>query len=218
MLQIYLLPSIFYVLIIMELDNQIEAILFWRGEPMTLPELCRALKLPSADVKKGLQSLKEKLQGRGLVLIQTEDEYALATAPETHELIERLRKEELAKDLGKAALETLSVVLYKEKVSRRDIEYIRGVNSTTILRSLLMRGLVERRQSEKDERVFLYRPTIDLLSLLGITSAEELPEFQDVRTELAAAETAATVAGASLADGAGDGEDSVPSGLVPEHE
>ena len=186
MLQIYLLPSIFYVLIIMELDNQIEAILFWRGEPMTLPELCRALKLPSADVKKGLQSLKEKLQGRGLVLIQTEDEYALATAPETHELIERLRKEELAKDLGKAALETLSVGLYKEKVSRRDIEYIRGVNSTTILRSLLIRGLIERKQGEGDERVFLYYPTVDLVSLLGVRSIEELPEWNEIRVELEA--------------------------------
>ena len=199
----------------MELDNQIEAILFWRGEP-SAPELCRALKLPRPTSRR-VAKPEEKLQGRSRAH-SNRGRIRAATAPETHELIERLRKEELAKDLGKAALETLSVVLYKEKVSRRDIEYIRGVNSTTILRSLLMRGLVERRQSEKDERVFLYRPTIDLLSLLGITSAEELPEFQDVRTELAAAETAATVAGAALADGAGDGEDSVPSGLVPEHE
>ncbi len=198
----------------MEPENQIEALLFWKGEQMSLPELCRALKLPSADVKRGLQSLKEKLQGRGLALIQTEDEYALATAPDMHELIERLRKEDLAKDLGKAALETLSIILYKGKASRRDIEYIRGVNSTAILRSLLIRGLIERRQSEDDERVFLYRPTIDLLSLLGITSAEELPEFQDVRTELAAAEKAAVEAETSLED---DGETELESELPTEH-
>ena len=112
---------------------------------MTLPELCRALKLPSNEVKKALQKLKEGLAGRGLSLIQSEDAYALVTAPETHELIERLRKEELSRDLGKAALETLSIVLYKGKVSRRDIEYIRGVNSTAILRSLLIRGLIVER-------------------------------------------------------------------------
>lgn len=196
------------------IGNQIEAILFWRGEPMTLPELCRALKLPSGDVKKGLQSLKEKLRERGLALIETEDEYALATAPDMHELIERLRTEELAKDLGKAALETLSIVLYKEKVSRRDIEYIRGVNSTAILRGLLIRGLIERRQNEDDERVFLYRPTIDLLSLLGIASAEELPEFQNIRAEFAAAKAAAAVAEVSLED---DKEDSPLSELPAEH-
>lgn len=192
----------------MEFDKQIEAILFWKGESMTLPELCRALKLSSIDVKKGLQSLKEKLQGRGLALIQTEDEYALVTAPDTHELIERLRKEELARDLGKAALETLSIVLYNEKVSRRDIEYIRGVNSTAILRSLLIRGLIERRQNENDERIFLYRPTIDLLSLLGITSSEELPEFKEIRTELTVAQTTAVAAEAPLED---DGEDDLPT-------
>lgn len=192
----------------MDLDKQLEAMLFWRGEPMTLPELCRALKLPSADVRKGLQTFKEKLRGRGLALIQTEDEYALATAPDAHELIERLRKEELARDLGKAALETLSIVLYKEKVSRRDIEYIRGVNSTAILRNLLMRGLIERRQSEEDERVFLYRPTVDLLSLLGIASTEELPEFQNIRTELAAAKAAAAASEVLLES---DGETPLPS-------
>ena len=157
---------------------------------MTLPELCRALKLPSNEVKKALQKLKEGLAGRGLSLIQSEDAYALVTAPETHELIERLRKEELSRDLGKAALETLSIVLYKGKVSRRDIEYIRGVNSTAILRSLLIRGLIERKQSEGDERVFLYHPTVELVSLLGVASVEELPEWSDLKAELEAAQKA----------------------------
>src|SRR3989338_2918747 len=129
------------------LDTLVEAILFWRGEPLTLPELCRALKQPSGDVKRALQTLTEKLSGRGIALIQAGDDIALATAPETHALIERLRKEELACDLGKAAIETLSIVLYKGEVRRRDIDYIRGVNSTAILRSLLIRGLIERAQS-----------------------------------------------------------------------
>ncbi len=165
-------------------DKAIEALLFWKGEGMTLPELCRALKLSSTEVKKALAVLKEKLAGRGVTLIQNEDEITLATVPEVHELIERMRKEELSRDLGKAALETLSIVLYKGKVSRRDIDYIRGVNSTAILRSLLIRGLIERKQSESDERIFLYHPTMELVSLLGITSVEELPEFEKVASEL----------------------------------
>ncbi len=167
----------------MELEKQIEAILFWKGEGMTLPELCRALKLPSNEVKKGLGVLKESLKGRGVTLIQNEDEITFATVPETHVLIENLKKEELSRDLGKAALETLSIVLYKGKVNRRDIDYIRGVNSTAILRSLLIRGLILRKQSELDERVFLYHPTTELLSLLGIARIEELPEYAVVRSE-----------------------------------
>ena len=169
------------------LDTLVEAILFWRGEPMTLPELCRALKQPSGDVKRALQTLTEKLSGRGIALIQAGDDIALATAPETHALIERLRKEELACDLGKAAIETLSIVLYKGEVRRRDIDYIRGVNSTAILRSLLIRGLIERAQSTTDERMFLYRPTVKLSALLGVKSVDELPEYAAVRAELEAA-------------------------------
>lgn len=172
----------------METNRQIEAILFWKGEGVTLPELCRALKLPSNEVKRGLATLQEKLAGRGVALIQNDDEFSLATVPEASEFIENLRKEELSRELGKAALETLSIVLYKGMASRRDIEYIRGVNSTAILRSLLIRGLVERRQSEKDERVFLYHPTTDLLALLSLQSVSDLPEYTDVQAELDAAE------------------------------
>ena len=168
------------------LDTMIEAILFWKGEPMTVPELCRALKASSGEVKTALDILKQKLQGRGLALIHVSDEIALSTAPECHEIIEHLRKEELSRDLGKAALETLSIVLYKGRVSRRDIDYIRGVNSTAILRSLLIRGLIERTQSEVDERMFLYRPTVELCSLLGLRSIEDLPEFREVQKELGA--------------------------------
>ncbi|HBV01071.1 MAG TPA: hypothetical protein DEF00_01600 [Candidatus Taylorbacteria bacterium] len=168
----------------MELDKQIEAILFWKGEPMTLADLCRALKAPSDEVKKALHILSEKLQGRGIAIIQTEEEIALATAPIARELIERVLKEELSKDLSKAALETLSIILYKGSLSRREIEYIRGVNSTTILRSLSLRGLVERTQSKIDERQFLYRGAVELYALLGITKAEDLPEFAAVQKEL----------------------------------
>ena len=160
------------------IDASIEAILFWKGEPMTLPELCRDLGGVSPDaVASALELLKGKLAGRGIVLIQNGETVALAATPDAHELIENLRREELSRDLGKAALETLSIVLYRGKVSRRDIDYIRGVNSTAILRTLLIRGLIERRQSPNDERVFLYHPTIELLSLLGLSGAEELPEY-----------------------------------------
>lgn len=167
-----------------ELDVMIEAVLFWKGEPVALPELCRLFKTSSSEIKKALQGLRERLQGRGIVLIETGEEVALVTAPSAHELISKLRKEELSRDLGKAALETLSVILYRGRVSRREIEYVRGVNSTAILRSLLIRGLVERTQSEIDERQFLYRGTVELFSLLGITKQDDLPEFAKVQAEL----------------------------------
>ena len=168
----------------MELYAQIEALLFWKGEPMTLAELCRVFKLPSADIKNALKILQGKLEGNGIALIQTGEDIALSTASGAHELIERARKEELSGELSKAALETLSIILYKGPLNRREIEYIRGINSTAILRNLLIRGLVEREQSEIDERQFLYRASVELCALLGIPKLEDLPEFAAVRKEL----------------------------------
>lgn len=169
------------------LDTIIEAVLFWKGEGVPLPELCRICKATSAEVKTAISRLEEKLHGRGIAVISTEGTVALSTAPKTSELIERLQKEELSRELGKAALETLSIILYKGSVGRRDIEYIRSVNSTSVLRSLLIRGLIERETSAVDERQFLYRGSVELFALLGIAKAEDLPEFTEVRKELNAA-------------------------------
>jgi len=99
-------------------------------------------------------------------------------------LIEQLTKDELTRDLGKAGLETLSVVLYQGPISRADIDYIRGVNSQFILRALLIRGLVERVDNPKDARSYLYKTTLDLLSHLGVSKLSELPEYEQVRKDI----------------------------------
>lgn len=168
----------------LELDAKIEAILFWKGEPISIAELSRLLHVSSSEVKQGLKVLEEKLYGRGVALIRTDNELALVTTAEASGLIEALRKEELSQDLSRAALETLAIILYRAPVSRRDIEYIRGVNTTSMLRTLLIRGLIERTAHKEDDRIFLYQPTIDLLAHLGIKNREGLPEFDAVKKEL----------------------------------
>jgi segregation and condensation protein B len=127
--------------------------------------------------------LETKLEGRGVRLLKNDDEVMLGTTPTTAVVIEKLIKEELDKDLGKAGLETLSIVLYKGPVSRSEIDYIRGVNSSYILRNMIMRGLVERVNDAK-RKTFVYRPTFDLLSFLGVGSVDELPEYGVVQKEL----------------------------------
>jgi segregation and condensation protein B len=108
----------------------------------------------------------------------------LGVAPELAPIIESIRKEELVKDLSKASLDTLSIILYKNGVSRSEIDYIRGVNSSFIIRNLLVRGLIEKVIDEKDTRRNLYRPSFDALSYMGVTSVENLPNFENVRNEL----------------------------------
>ncbi len=177
----------------MDLARQIEAILFWKAEPVAVKKLASLLNADMKIVREGLVSLENSLQGRGVTLVQTDDDVMLGTAKELSPLIEQLTKDELTRDLGKAGLETLSIVLYQGPISRADIDYIRGVNSQFILRALLIRGLVERVDNPKDARSYLYKPTLDLLSHLGVSKITELPEYDAVRTDIAAFKQSADV-------------------------
>lgn len=168
----------------MTLDAKIEAILFFRAEPVKIPWLAEVLGVSSDDTHEALSLLQGKLSERGIVTVFKDDEVMLSTAPEMSEVIEKIAKEDLSRDLGKAALETLTIVLYKGPIARSEIDFIRGVNSNFILRSLQTRGLVERITGESGERSFLYRPTFELLSHLGITRIEDLPEYGEFRTRV----------------------------------
>ena len=95
----------------MNLETKIEAILFWKGEPMSRKKLSEVLKASEEELNAGLEKLKENLKERGVVLQENGEELALGTAPELSDLIENLQKEELNKELSKASLETLSIVL-----------------------------------------------------------------------------------------------------------
>lgn len=164
----------------MNLEQKIEAILFWKGEPMSRKRLSEILGVGQIEINEGIEKLKQNLNIRGIVIIEKDDYLTLGTAPEFSELIENLQKEELNKELSKASLETLSIVLYKNGTTRAEIDYIRGVNSSFILRALSIRGLVEKTIDPKDNRRFIYKPSLDLLSFMGVKSIEELPEFNEI--------------------------------------
>lgn len=167
----------------LSLESQIEALLFYRGEAVKESEIIKILDINKNNFTEAVEKLKQSLKGRGLTLIEHEEKISLGTAPQAHALIEKVTKEELLRDLGKSGLETLSIVLYKGPVARREIDYIRGVNSSFILRNLLLRGLIER-SDDKNIRGYTYSPSLDLLMHLGITKIDELPEYQHVKTEL----------------------------------
>jgi len=166
------------------LSKEIESILFFKNEPVKKKWLETTLKRSTKEISEALIELKSALSERGIVLVELDERVALRSAPEYSETLSRLRKEELSKDLGKAGLETLSIILYRSPITRAEIDYIRGVNSTFIIRNLLVRGLIEKVSNPKDARSFLYQPTFSLLSFLGISNIEELPEYGDVRKEI----------------------------------
>lgn len=168
----------------MNLESQIEAILYWKGETLMIKELSKMLGKTEQEIISALTELDLSLKNRGIRLVNNGDQVALGTASEAGKLIETLTKEETTKDLGKAGLETLSIILYRGPITRKEIDYIRGVNSTFIIRNLSIRGLVEKISDPKNLRSFLYKPTIDLLTLLGVENLEKLPEYSDIKKEI----------------------------------
>jgi segregation and condensation protein B len=166
------------------LEAKIEAFLFWKAEPVSIKKIASSLSLNEDDVRKAINNLHELLKGRGITIIEHEGDVTLATSKPAGGLIEKLTKDELSRDLGKAGLETLSIVIYQGPISRADIDYIRGVNSQFIVRALVVRGLIERIDNPNDQRSFLYTPTLTLLAHLGVSKVEDLPEYESVRKDI----------------------------------
>jgi segregation and condensation protein B len=166
------------------LVQKIEAILFFKGEPVSMKKLGEVLKVSKEELGEAIIELNNNLKERGIVLLEKGDEITLGTNPELSSLIEDLQKEELNKELSKASLEVLSIVLYKNGVTRAEIDYIRGVNSSFTLRMLSIRGLVEKTLDPKDNRRFIYKPTFDLLFYMGVKNVQELPEYESTNQNL----------------------------------
>lgn len=116
--------------------------------------------------------------------MRKDNEVMLGTAPELSGLLEEIVKSELSEDIGRAGLETLAIVLYQSPITRAKIDFIRGVNSSFILRNLAVRGLVERVTNPNDSRSYLYKPSFQLLSHLGVTRVEDLPDYNSVNTSI----------------------------------
>lgn len=165
------------------IENLIEAALFFEGGALSIKELAQAVGESPEKTEEGVASLAASLEGTGLRVVREGGRVALGTAPAAHEMIEKMRREELEGPLGKAGLETLAVIIFRGPLSRADIEYVRGVNCTSILRSLLIRGLIERVLNPRDKRSFLYQATPDLPAYFGVGSLSELPHYDEFKTE-----------------------------------
>jgi len=165
-------------------ETKLEAILFAEAEPLKIGKIAKWLNLTEADVQSAAANLSQTLRSRGINLIQAGDELTLATAPAAADCLAAITKSRLAADLGKAGLETIAIIAYRGPISRPEIDWIRGVNSSFILRQLLIRGLIKRETKPGDSRTYVYEPTVDLLAHLGLSQITDLPDYQSVATEL----------------------------------
>lgn len=166
--------------------KQAQALLFSEGGSLSYAYLSKTLSCSEGDLKMALESLETALTGTGLALIRSDTEAVLAIAPDAKDAVVKKATEEYDRDIGDAGLEVLAVLLYEGPSTRATIDYIRGVNSSSTIRTLLLRGLVERSGNPEDGREYIYRATTDLLAHLGSTKRENLPEYDILSRELAA--------------------------------
>jgi len=163
-----------------KLTGILEAVLFAHGEPLSFKKLSKTLKKSEDEIKKAAEELKSGYQDEnsGLTLVFHKNSIKLVSSPAAGIYVEKLIKEEMDENLSPASLETLTLVLYLAPVSRAEIDYIRGVNSGFMLRALMMRGLLERKPDPKRPYIYIYEPTFKLLEFIGISKAEEIPEYE----------------------------------------
>jgi segregation and condensation protein B len=169
----------------------LEAVLFAGGEPLSKKRLAALLNLSPEQLRDAAIELHTTLEKRGgLALIEAGEEIELRTSPDAADVVQKLREGELSRDLGKAGLEVLAVILYKNGATRSEIDWVRGVNSAAAVRSLTLRGLVERSEDANDRRRIRYTATIDALAHLGVSNARELPRYAEFANALTEAEVA----------------------------
>lgn len=163
-----------------KLKSIIEAILFAAGRPVSQKELVLSLEIPEEDIENIIASMQEEYQGqaRGIEIIKIEQSYQLCTKKDLHDFIYPVLDKRNKPNLSNAALETLSIIAYNPKITRAEIEAIRGVSADACVYKLLEYGLVEEAgKIDLPGKPMSYQTTKDFLRRFGYTSLEELPEL-----------------------------------------
>ena len=177
-----------------QLINTLEALLFVAGKPLRAKELAKIIEQEEAAVQAALTALAEAKKESGVILLDNNGEYQLATSSSYSTQVKNFLNAELREKLTDATVEVLAIIAYRQPISKAEIEAIRGVNSQYSLRNLLMRGLIEKIANPSDARSFLYQTTTEFLQHLGLASTKDLPEFEKLVEQIKLPESAVLAA------------------------
>lgn len=159
----------------------LEALLFVSAKPFTVKGLAKLLNSSEDKIETWIEELQEEFESgdRGVRVVRNGNDVQLMSSPDCRELIEEYLKEEITGELTRPQLETLTIIGYRGPISKPDIEQIRGINCTLILRNLEWRGLIEQSELSTAE-IPAYRVTMDFVRYLGLSSVEQLPNFESL--------------------------------------
>ncbi|MBR1540093.1 MAG: SMC-Scp complex subunit ScpB [Clostridia bacterium] len=167
----------------MELEKAeaiIEAMLFSTGSIITIKDIMNIVELGAEDIEKIMQKMRTKYEAEnsGIELVRIEDGYQLCTKKEYYEYIIPLFDNRSKPSISNAALETLSIIAYNPKITRSEIDAIRGVNSDGTIYKLLEYNLIEEAgKLDAPGKPVIYRVTPEFMKMFGISSLDDLPEL-----------------------------------------
>ncbi len=163
------------------LVSLIESLLFVAQEPVRIAQLATTLQTGTEEVESALKELEGTYARRGLRLQRKGDRVQMVTAPEAAPFVRSFLGLETGGKLSPAALETLAIIAYRQPVTRAQIEAIRGVNSDSVIRTLLNRGLIEEQgRLEQAGRPIIYGVTFEFLQQFGLSGLEDLPPLGEL--------------------------------------
>lgn len=163
----------------------LEALLFASSKPITVPEIRKVMKFLSAQDVEGLMAqLKEEYAqgGRSFEVLEVAGGYEIATQKEYAPWIFKIEMQKKAKQVTQSALETLSILAYKQPGTRAEIEELRGVDVSGVMNTLLERGLIKIvGKKEVPGRPFMYGTTEKFLEHFGLKSLQDLPNIEEIK-------------------------------------
>jgi len=160
------------------IKSKIESLLFISAKPLSIKQLANLLKV---DAKKAQTTCDELLldyknSSSGIQIIKNKDKYQMVSSQVNAKLIQEFIKDETTSELSRPSLETLTIIAYRGPISKIDLDRIRGINCSLILRNLLLRGLIEAKNDKKKNETY-YTVTFDFIRFLGINNITDLPDY-----------------------------------------
>ena len=156
-----------------DLKSTIESLLFVSSKPLKTKELAKLLEKSLPEVQTAVDELVADKKNSGVIILDNNGEYQMATNSTNSTEVKNFLNAELREKLTDATLEVLAIIVYRQPISKAEIEAIRGVNSQYSVRALLMRGLIEKIPNPSDQRSFLYQTTTEFLQHLGVSTTKD---------------------------------------------
>lgn len=170
-----------------EIKAIIESLLFIWGDPLSIEDISEILEMDKDELQIILKEMMDEFDynRRGLRIIKMDDTFQIGTRPEHYDWIKKLHQQKPPKNLSNAAMETLSIIAYKQPVIKSDIEYIRGVKCDKAIETLMERNLVEEvGRLDRTGRPILYGTTSEFLKLFSLESLDDLPDLGEIEEKL----------------------------------